>query len=475
MRAPLIGLVALLVLLVVPAAAATDTAADGGTDTAADAATMRDLQSLIDTTPTGGELVLEPGVYRGGVEVDRSMTIRGSGTAIVDGGGGGTGVLITAPDVTLTGLTIRHTGDSLDRENSGIEANAPRTTLTHNLFQDVLFGIFLRSAADSVVAHNVVGAKDLDPARRGDGIRLWESPRTVIEHNLVHDGRDVVLWFSDDLVVQDNVVTDGRYGLHFMYSDRALVQRNELSSNSVGAFLMYSRDLTLIDNLLAENNGPSGYGIGLKDMDGVTARGNRIIDNRVGIYLDNSPGDVRVHQTFSHNLIAYNEVGVLFLPAVKRNHFTDNAFIDNAEQVGITGSGQFSGNEWTANGIGNYWSDYAGFDAAGDGIGDIPYRLEELYSAVTDNHPNLQFYSQTPAAQAIDLAAQLFPVLRPTPKVEDVAPLVSPPEFAPLSDAELPGPLPLVFGSIAMVLLAGLIIGGGARRGRGSAGWGVPA
>ena len=403
--------------------------------------------------------MLEPGVYRGGVEVAHPLTIRAAAPGVVvDGGGDGTAILVSAPDVTITGITVRHTGASLDRENSGIEVNAPRATITHTVLEDVLFGIFLRSAADSVVSDNIVGSKALDPARRGDGIRLWESSRTVIERNVVHDGRDVVLWFSDDLVVRDNAITDGRYGLHFMYSDRALVESNELVRNSVGAFLMYSRDLVLRDNIVAENNGPSGYGIGLKDMDGVDAAGNRIIDNRVGIYLDNSPGDRSVHQSFTANLVAYNDFGVLFLPAVKRNHFSGNAFVDNGEQVGLAGTGRFSGNEWSTDGVGNYWSDYAGYDAAGDGIGDIAYRLEELYSAVTDEHPDLQFYSETPAAQAIDLAAQLFPVLRPDPKVEDPAPLVTLPVFPAIGSNEPTSPLPLLLGSVGLALLAFAIV-----------------
>ena len=50
---------------------------------------------------------------------------------------------------------------------------------------------------------------------------------------------------------------------------------------SVGAFLMYSRNLHLERNVFLANRGPSGYGIGLKDMDGVEAHDNRFLGNRV--------------------------------------------------------------------------------------------------------------------------------------------------------------------------------------------------
>ena len=417
----------------------------------------RNLQALIDETPDGGVLVLDAGTYQGGVTIDRPMTITGGLAAVIDAGGKGTAIEVAAADVTIDTVTIRHTGDSLDRENAGVSVTAPRVTVTNNVLEDVLFGVFLRAADDSVVANNVIGAKDVDIARRGDGIRLWESAGTRVEGNVVRGGRDVVLWFSNDLVVKDNVVEDGRYGLHFMYSDNARVEGNRLADNSTGAFLMYSRDLVLHDNVVSGNHGPAGYGLGLKDMDGVQAEGNHFVGNRVGLYLDNSPWSVDVWQTFDHNLFAYNDVGVAFLPSVQRNTFTENAFIDNGEQVAIQGGGVLRGNEWHLAGVGNYWSDFAGYDADGDGLGDVPYRLEHLYSTMSDHHPELRFFDETPAAGAIDLAGRLFPVLRPNPKVEDPAPLVRVPAFAPLGATadQAPG---VVLPSALMLALASLVV-----------------
>ena len=99
---------------------------------------------------------------------------------------------------------------------------------------------------------------------------------------------------------------NGRYGLHFMYCDDALITQNRLLDNSVGAFLMYSRRLHMINNTVAGNRGPSGYGIGLKDVDDALVADNLFLNNRTAVYLDGSPREVDSIGQFTGNVFAYN-------------------------------------------------------------------------------------------------------------------------------------------------------------------------
>ncbi len=411
-----------------------------------------DLQAAVAAAEPGAVIEVPPGTYAGPLVIDRPLAVIAQGPVILDGGGGGDVIKITAPDVTVRGFEIRNTGISLDRENAGITVLAPRAVLENNVLEDVLFGIYLKAAEDSVIRGNTIGGKDLAVQRRGDGIRIWQSHRTVIENNIVTDSRDAVMWFSDEVHLRKNRIINGRYGLHFMYSDGNLIEDNHLEGNSVGAFLMYSSNLILRRNVFARNRGPSGFGVGLKDMDGTSAEDNLFVGNRIGMQLDNSPSSIRIRDLYVRNVFAYNDIGVAFLPAVERNLFRDNCFVENLEQVAILGGGRFGGNDFTVDGRGNYWSDYRGFDLDGDGIGDLAYRADSLFENLMDRDPKLRLFQFSPAQQAVEMAARAFPVVRPQPKFSDAAPLMAP---IALHVAAPPASSPWPMLGLAILLIGG--------------------
>lgn len=385
------------------------------------------LRERVAAAAPGERLVVPAGVHEGRIRIDKPLTLAGEPGAIIDGGGEGDVLTVTAPDVTITGLVIRNTGKSLDRENAGVTVTADRATIENNRFEDVLFGVYLKESNDSRIVGNFIGGKALDLGRRGDAIRLWQCRDTLVADNRVRDSRDCVLWFSDGTRVLRNVVTGGRYGLHFMYSDGNVLEGNVCRSNSVGAFLMYSKDLTLLDNRFVDNRGPSGYGLGMKEVDDVEARGNVFAGNRIGVNLDNAPASLDAINRFEGNVFAFNDAAMALMPNVQRNRFTRNAFIDNTQQVTINGGGGIEGNEFAADGEGNYWSDYQGFDLDGDGVGDIPHRSMSLFEDLLDQRPKLRLFLYSPAQQAVDMAARVAPVVAPSPKFVDPFPLMKPP------------------------------------------------
>ncbi|MBT4072828.1 MAG: nitrous oxide reductase family maturation protein NosD [Chloroflexi bacterium] len=418
------ALTALLLLLVSSLAVQAGSETDAGTITG-HGGTYPTLEAALDAASDGDTITVEGGRHDGGLVVNTSVSLIGIDWPVIDGGGEGTVLSIQAPDVTISGFEIRGSGTLLVNEDAGIEVEAPRTFVLGNRIEDALFGIYLREAKDSVVSDNYVRGKDLDVARRGDAIRIWFSHDTKVENNIVENARDVVLWYSERLQIRGNQITDGRYGLHFMYDDDAVVEDNILSGNSVGAFFMYSRRLEMRNNVVESNRGPSGYGIGMKDLDDAVVTGNLFADNRVGASIDNSPREIDSRLIFKENVFAVNDIGVRLMPSVKRNEYSGNSFMDNQEQVTINGGGKLVGNYWAPDGRGNYWSDYAGYDSDGDGIGDLPYNAQRLFENLTEERPEFRLFIHSPSTQAIDFAARAVPFIRPKPKLTDEAPMMN--------------------------------------------------
>lgn len=421
--------------------------------------TAEELATAVADAQPGDTIEVTGGTYAGSLEINKPLTLIGVDWPALDGENQGTVLKITAPGVTVRGFIIKNSGDSLDQENSGLAVEAADALIENNRFEDTLFGIYLRHANGGVIRNNIISSKDLDVPRRGDAIRVWYSNDVVIEDNVAIKGRDVVLWYSERLLVRNNEVSDGRYGLHFMYSDDATIENNRLLDNSVGIFMMYSRRLRLLNNTIAGNRGPSGYGVGLKDMDDAIVRDNLFLDNRIGVHLDNSPREVDSVGLFEGNVFGYNDIGVNFLPSVRNNQFVNNSFIENQEQVGFTSGGNLvESNVWTVNGRGNYWSDYAGYDVSGDGLGDMSYKSEKLFEEIVSRQPELRFYLHSPAVTAIDFAAKAFPLVRPSPKLEDTEPLMAP--VVPTDVPSLPQPSRAggVWSGVALILLAAAIM-----------------
>ncbi len=410
-----------------------------------------DLQAAIDAAEAGSVLTIPPGRYVGALVVEKPLHLLGETGAngertVIDGDGRGSVLVIRASGATVENVVVRNSGNAIDKEDAGIVVEqAEDVQLIGNRLEEVLYGIKGVQAKRLVLRNNHIVGRSLDVARRGDGIRLWQSENCLVEGNTVEQTRDVLFWFSDNTVVRDNNFRFNRYGIHMMYTDGMTIAGNSLDHNSVGAYLMYSVDVLIAENTLRANRGPSGYGVALKDMDAVTIRENYFLDNRVGLFFDNSPARVEIEQVTERNVLAYNDVGVLMMPAVQRNVLRQNTFLDNLEQVGVKGGGsqsgdQLGGNQWDS----NYWSNYVGYDSSGtgesnavaDGIGDLPYRAESLFENLADRHPNLRLFHFSPVEAAIDLAAQAFPVIKPKPKLTDATPLMTP--LLPVAAAQVP-------------------------------------
>ena len=425
------------------------------------------IAASIEAASPGDTVLIPAGSYREQVVVDKPLVLDGGGKAVIDGGAQGDVVRIMAEDVTLRGFIIRNSARTVSNEPAGIRITADRATIEGNRLEDVLYGIILDASDNHVVRDNRVSSvRDLPAERRGHALYVYDSTDSLLTGNVVDYAKDgVFLGFAIRTTVEHNQISHVRYGLHTMYSDDLTLEANVMQDNVAGASLMYSRGVAVFDNeFTGSRSQASGYGLLFKDVDDIEMVGNRVHNNRIGLIMDGAPRTPGHHVTLRGNLVAYNQVALQLFTTTGVT-FVENSFVGNLQQVESRGGDLEHRNQWSLDGRGNYWDDYEGFDADGDGIGDIPYRYEGVYDNLVSQNEALRAYAHTPAQTALDLAARWFPVYRLEPSVVDPHPLVSPTIRLAVDSS---GGMNLIAAGASLILVAGAVavflVGRGHRR-----------
>lgn len=367
-----------------------------------------------------------PGVHRGALRVESPVVLVGDSGAVVDGEGRGTVLTVNADSVQIHGLEIRGAGRSLDHDDAAVKlVRCTGCRVIGTRIREPLHGIYLLESHDVELRENdIVGNAGLPEARRGNGIHLFHSSGVEIAHNRVRGTRDGIYFsFSSGNRIRENDISLVRYGLHYMYSDDNRFERNRFRRNAAGAAIMFSSRILFRENTFAEHVGYRAYGILLQTAYEVSAEGNRIEGNLIGVFLDMSENN-----TFRHNVIAGNGIGVDMIASAEGNTFVGNVLAGNRTAVRKP-YGQAL-NTWAVDGRGNYWGDRSVYDLDGDGVGDRPHAAGDPFAGLAATRPVLEVFAGTPAALALSWAERAFPMFD-LPRVVDPAPLVSPPAEAP--------------------------------------------
>ena len=364
------------------------------------------LQALVQTAQRGDTIVVPAGNYDGNLVLDKKLTLLGRGHAVIRGDGKGSTILITADSCVFQGFAVERSGRMLVHEDAGILIKSNGNVVAENVLRDVLFGIYLLNADDNVIAHNLVyGRQDLALGERGSGIHVWNSHRNRFIGNTITKARDgFYIQNANHTHIEGNNVYGLRYGVHYMYADSNVFLRNQFYDNVAGAAIMYSKHIIIRHNRFVRNRGFASFGILFQDCHDSVADSNIIADNVAGLFLEASTNNL-----FRHNIIAQNDVALQMFQNSESNTFSKNNFIDNLNPLSLVGKRTLT--RWHEHGEGNYWSGYRGYDLDGDGLGDIPMKIQNAFDYLEGRYPNLRLYLYSPAAQALAVAAEAFPII----------------------------------------------------------------
>ena len=364
------------------------------------------ISSAVMAAQSGDEIVVSAGNYTENIILNKSLTLTGETGAELVGPGQGSVITVDADRCVIRNLTVRHSGGDLRAEDAGILLRSRGNTVENNRLIDILFGIYLYNSEDNLIRGNhITGRKELEAGERGAGLHLWNSANNRLEGNVISETRDgIYVQSSPRNVMNGNDVSNLRYGLHFMSSDDNTFEGNLFHDNIAGAAIMYSQRIKLRGNSFVHNRGFSSFGILFQDCRQCIAEENLIANNATGVFLEALRDSV-----VRNNTISENDVAAQVFSSSENNTFTRNNFVDNISPLQMIGKG--TSTTWSDGAVGNYWSDYTGYDLDGDSVGDVPFRIQNIFEYLEGSYPRIRLYLNSPAAQSIVAAENSFPII----------------------------------------------------------------
>lgn len=338
------------------------------------------IQEAIDDANQGNRIFVGSGTYYENLVIDISLILIGENrdTTIIDGGGVGDVVYISADTVSISGFTIRNSGPNGMPRDAGIEVNyADFATISNNKFNSNRDAIYLYNSEGSTITDNIIEDFDgihielssttlisnnilsndykgiyldastfcelTDNSMTGDGIIIggtavenWNThtidTTNTINGDPVHYWKDrtggtvpygagqVILANSKYVNVVDQDISGCYVGILLGFSSENEIRDNDVSLNEEYGIYLYNSNDNLIENNIASD---SDDGISLSFSDGNNLTANSLSDNANGIILLSSNGN-----TLADNILSNNIDGIIIVLS-DWNNITNNEISNN--------------------------------------------------------------------------------------------------------------------------------------------------
>jgi len=307
------------------------------------------IQAAIDAASPGDSISVAAGTYAENVSVGKQLSIAGEGAAqtIIDGGGSGTVLAITANGAIVSDLGVTGSGANNSNADAGVKVTANNCTISSVAAMSNQYGIVLDQATGCVIDRS-------DAIENQLGIYVWQGGGHEISGCAVEGNPGNGIQLADTGASAPNHIHDNQ-----------VADNGQAGSITAGIFLWGSGS----KNNIIEDNDIVG------NSDGIHCRAYGITGN-----------------IFRRNSIR-NSTGaaVRYTNSAGPNTFYHNSFIGNAADAPATHSADAWDDGYPRGG--NYWAAYTGTDAftgpaqdqpGADGIGDSPHHVS---AGAADRYP----------------------------------------------------------------------------------------
>jgi parallel beta-helix repeat protein len=357
------------------------------------------IQSAIDAANPGDTVFVYHGIYQENVVIDKdNIRLIGENkyTTIIDESLIGVEINDNCDNNFVCNFTIQNTVSSgievwsynnfisnnilSNGINYGIviNYNSGRNHISNNTISNMNYGMILSSQSNS----NTV----VDNVFFQDGLWIGNTNNNTIENNTVNgkpllylEGKSnmtiaepmgqIILNYGDHIIIRDQVITNSTTGIQIRHVTVCLITNNTLSMNTEAGLYCTDFQSSIISNNTLNGDGTDGLLLeGGYSWNNIITN-NAVSNNTYGIEIMTGNNNYVYDNTVIHNNLGIK----LGDWSCGNNLIYHNNIMNNDQQVEDTNITNKWDNGYPAGG--NYWSDYTGIDANGDGIGDTPYNI----------------------------------------------------------------------------------------------------